>query len=464
MNTIIAQLIALWKDKGTMVDIENHLNIWFQGWNEWLMQHAIERMDKELYYHYKQEGWKIDRKEPRTVQFQFGQVTFYRRRLEKEGEQSFLALDKALGLEKYKRHSPHVKAAMAQLGAQMPYRQAEKALKLAGSVRASHTTIHKATQEVGGKVEHYLNQYDYASSNKKRKKVKAIFIEGDGVMINGREKKSPTIHRIVIHEGVNREKKRHTLINPMIFSSLESSQDAFKQAAHYLNQVYNLKETIVVTNSDGGSGYEADKFESIIGYSKQHEHFRDLFHVHKKIKERLFFDKPLAKQMEKAIYRYDWDRIETLCATIESRLIDLPEVIVEERMEQIRKLKNYLARNWIYIKPFKKRDLPIESSTGVGETGHRLYTYRMKRQGRSWTKKGASHVVSILTAEKNGLLQTALTAEITDKVESLGEDIKGAVRQALKKATSPSHTVQTGSIVNYGPKSSFIGQLGLLFS
>ncbi|EGP5712988.1 hypothetical protein DQ182_13345, partial [Enterococcus faecium] len=64
------------------------------------------------------------------------------------------------------------------------------------------------------------------------------------------------------------------------------------------------------------------------------------------------------------------------------------------------------------------------------------YTYRMKRQGRSWTKKGASHVVAILTAEKNGLLQTALTAEITDKVESLGEEIKGAVRQALKKIDS----------------------------
>ncbi|MDQ8554379.1 UPF0236 family protein, partial [Enterococcus faecium] len=147
-------------------------------------------------------------------------------------------------------------------------------------------------------------------------------------------------------------------------------------------------------------------------------------------------DKPMAKQVEKAIYQYDWDRIETLCATIESRLIDLPEVIIEDRLEQIRKLKNYLSRNWVYIKPFKKRELSIDRGTGAGETGHRLYTYRMKRQGRSWTKKGASHVVAILTAEKTGLLQTALTAEITDKVESLGEEIKGAVRQALKKIDS----------------------------
>lgn len=173
----------------------------------------------------------------------------------------------------------------------------------------------------------------------------------------------------------------------MVFSSVESSQDAFKQAAHYLNQVYNLKDTIVVTNSDGGSGYEADKFESMDGYSKQHEHFRDLFHVHKKIKERLSFDKPMAKQVEKAIYQYDWDRIETLCATIESRLIDLPEVIIEDRLEQIRKLKNYLSRNWVYIKPFKKRELSIDRGTGAGETGHRLYTYRMKKTRPKLDKK-----------------------------------------------------------------------------
>lgn len=164
MNNIITQIIALWKEEDTLLDIESHLNLWFQGWNEWIMKYAIERMDKELYYHYKQEGWKIDRIEQRTVQFQFGQVTYYRRRLKKAGERSFLTLDKALGLEKYKRHSPHVKAAMAQLGAQMPYRQAEKALKLSGSVRANHTTIHQATQEVGEKVEQYLSEYTYSSN------------------------------------------------------------------------------------------------------------------------------------------------------------------------------------------------------------------------------------------------------------------------------------------------------------
>ena len=86
----------------------------------------------------------------------------------------------------------------------------------------------------------------------------------------------------------------------MVFSSVESSQDAFKQAAHYLNQVYNLKDTIVVTNSDGGSGYEADKFESMDGYSKQHEHFRDLFHVHKKIKELKKIDST-AKQSKRVL-------------------------------------------------------------------------------------------------------------------------------------------------------------------
>ncbi|GEK90594.1 hypothetical protein AKA01nite_02160 [Alkalibacterium kapii] len=72
-----------------------------------------------------------------------------------------------------------------------------------------------------------------------------------------------------------------------------------------------------------------------------------------------------------------------------------------------------------------------------------MYSYRTEKQGRSWTKKGVANVVAILTAEQNNFLNDALTTEIDSVVEPLGEDIKGAVRQALKKSESTPHTVQT---------------------
>lgn len=466
MNHIISQIVELWKNEESVIDIENNLNLWFQGWNEWLMQHAIERIDKELYQQYKHKGWHVDNIEPRTVQFVFGKITYYRRRLKKEGRPSFIALDKALGLQKYKRYSPNTQKVMAQLGANMPYRQAKKSLLISSSVTASHSTIHRVTQEVGEKVQHYLSKYNYKSDlpKTKRKKVKALYIEGDGLLVKGRQGDSPTIHRVIVHEGIDKKKQRHTLINKMAFSSLDSSKDAFKQAAHYLNQVYDLKETLVITNSDGGSGYEKDKFDTIVGYCHRHEHFRDTYHVHRKVKERLSFDKKMEGLMIKAVKKFDWSLVESVCATAESRLIDIPEESKAIRKDQIKKLKKYLYRNWKYIKSFKQRDLPLSDGTGVCETGHRVYSYRTKRQGRSWTKAGVANVVALLTAEQNSLLEKALTTEVDSIVEPLGEDLKGAVRQALKKPRSTTHTVQTGKISNYGPVSSFIGKLGRAFS
>lgn len=466
MNYIISQIVELWKNNESIIDVENNLNLWFQSWNEWLMQLALERIDKELYLQYKSEGWQVDNIEARTVQFIFGKITYYRRRLRKSGESSFIPLDKALGLQKYKRYSSNTQKVMAQMGANMPYRKAKKALLTSSSITVSHSTIHRVTQEVGEKVQNYLSKYNYKLDlpKAKRKRVKALYIEGDGLLVKGRQGDSPTIHRVMVHEGVNKKKKRHTLINKKIFSSLESSKDAFNQAAHYLNQVYDLKDTLVITNSDGGSGYEKDKFDTIIGYCHQHEHFRDAYHVNRKVKERLSFDKKLEGLMIKAIKKHDWSLVESVCATAESRLINMSSEMMETCKNHIIKLKKYLSRNWNYIKSFKQRKLPVSDGTGVCETGHRMYSYRTKRQGRCWTKKGVANVVAILTADHNNLLTNALTAEVDSMVEPLGEDIKGAVRQALKKPEFTTHTVQTGKIANYGSVSSFVGKLAQSFS
>ena len=83
------------------------------------------------------------------------------------------------------------------------------------------------------------------------------------------------------------------------------------------------RDTLVITNSDGGSGYEKDKFDTIIGYCHEHEHFRDAYHVNRKVKERLSFDKKLEELMIKEIKKHDWSLVESVCATAESRLINM---------------------------------------------------------------------------------------------------------------------------------------------
>ncbi len=58
---------------------------------------------------------------------------------------------------------------------------------------------------------------------------------------------------------------------------------------NYLQNHYDLSNTIVLSNSDGGSGYEPEVFQELTLGCKQHEHFLDRYHLNRKIRERMYF-------------------------------------------------------------------------------------------------------------------------------------------------------------------------------
>lgn len=169
-------------------------------------------------------------------------------------------------------------------------------------------------------------------------------------------------------------------------------------------------------------------------------------------------------QLFKALKAYDWSSVDLVLTTAESRLLENQSEIAVERQYHIDKLRNYLARNWDYIKPMAKRQLPLSKGNGVCETGHRYYSYRLKRQGRVWTEAGAANVAGILNAINNNEFIEGLTSEIDPVKLSLGDDIKGAVRSAFKNISTTSVGATYGRIVNNGPSSSPIKKLAKMFS
>src|SRR5699024_1150267 len=126
-----------------------------------------------------------------------------------------------------------------------------------------------------------------------------------------------------------------------------------KELTLYLQESYDLTDTIVISNSDGGSGYEQEDFEEICLGCKKHEHFRDIYYVQRKIKERLNFVLQLQSKMITTIYSYDRKKVQAVLDTAES-LIDVNE---EQCMENLRLLAGYIDRNWLFLKPMKQREL-----------------------------------------------------------------------------------------------------------
>ncbi|MGT2787953.1 ISLre2 family transposase, partial [Streptococcus loxodontisalivarius] len=383
---------------------------------------ALERLDKEIIQSYISDGWEIDRLEERQMTFLFGTVTFKRRRLKKAGQKSFLPLDKAIGLAPRERYSPSFNEKLSYLATAMTYRQASTTLELLTGIEMSHQGIHNLVQRVGEKVLEAQIEEETAL-----KSPDFLFIEGDGIWIGSQEKhKHLEMKRGCIHEGVRQNSKRRELISPVEFSCFGTSKELFHQVSDYIQTHYDLRKTIVIANSDGGSGYEGNKFEEIIGRYRSFAYCLDAYHVMAYITGKLGFDKSLLKAVRASVKAYDREELELLLDTAEASLED------EKQLEKLLLVKSYLTTNWESIKPLKQRDLGISQGVGTCEGGHRFYSYRLKKQGRNWRKLGVSHLVAIMTARKNGFFEALYRS--SSVYQSFSEEVNVSMRQVLKKS------------------------------
>lgn len=412
------------------------------------VRESLERLDREIIQSYLSDGWEIDRLEERQLTFLFGTVSFKRRRLRKTGEKSFLPLDKVIGLNSRERYSPSFNEKLSLLATGMTYRQASQSLHLLTDIEMSHQGIHNLVQRVGEKVVN--SQVEPTETELKRPEF--LFIEGDGVWIGSQDKgKHLELKRGYIHEGVRRSGKRGELINPVYFGCFGTSQDLFKQMSDYLQMHYDLRHTVIVANSDGGSGYEAHKFEDMLGRHKSFDYCLDSYHVMKYITGKLGFDKSLLQEVRKCVKAYDREQLVLILDTAESVLED------EKQLEKLLVVKSYLMSHWEAIRPLKLRDLGVSDGVGTCESGHRFYSYRIKKQGRNWKKRGVSHLVAIMTAQKNGTFEALYRNSSPHQVFS--NKVAISMRQVLKKLPHELHRVPQASIALNGATSTPIGQL-----
>src|SRR5699024_10924403 len=142
---------------------------------------------------YKEKGFEIVRIEVRTVQFSFGAVVLYRRRMRIKGEKSIVSLDIAIGLEKHKRYSQLVEIKVVSLASHYVYRKVLDDIELLTPLSISHGAIHSMTQRLGETIQNYTDEAPLHDETpiKDKKKVPVLFIEGDGLLLKGSKEKCP---------------------------------------------------------------------------------------------------------------------------------------------------------------------------------------------------------------------------------------------------------------------------------
>lgn len=73
--------------------------------------------------------------------------------------------------------------------------------------------------------------------------------------------------------------------------------------------------------------------------------------------------------------------------------------------EKVRRLQCYLNQ---------KRDYMAQPGMGTGKSNHRVFTFRMKKQGQHWGKRGGQAIIKILWGLKNGDLAKAMMKQMTE--------------------------------------------------
>jgi Uncharacterised protein family (UPF0236). len=435
METSVNELADILKSESNIIAKERAVVVFLMQVICWIFVQALHQVDNSLIDEQKSKGYRIEKMSVRTIVTSFGEIQYTRRRYVDTNGNAIYPLDTLMGWDKYSRYSTLVVRNLSELATKLTYRSAAKAIELFAPFSISHQKINALVKEAGQNLKKQQTsdqRYDALENTKRTPKV--LYLEGDGFQIKTQGKQYLEVHRFQICEGVqlvgkNRKKRIHS----RDFVSIDR-QTAMKELMEYWDNAYNLKQTVIISNGDGGSGYTKDVFDELSYTAARHEYFLDAFHVNKKIKDRLYFAKELQGPLIQAIWRdYNEKRVTSILDTAESLLID--ELDTFQNREHLRKLRGYLTRNWTHLRPFHQRQLiGIQKAIGSCESNHRHYTYRMKGQGKYWTEKGAEAIVRLIASLKNQDLDKWMMTEYESS--ELIPEVEKRAKAALRAATS----------------------------
>lgn len=418
----------------------------FKRYNAKTFLDFIQKYDEQMVPVMKARGYQCIHSMERTVAFTFGEFTFKRKRW-KKGTAWIVPVDEKLGLQKNTRFSWELLYQIARLATIMPYDKVVQVIDLLYGISITKPTVVKAVK-LGAQLLEEQADYHYYEEPKEHVKeaVDVIYVEGDGVMIKAKEHESPN-HRFdlthfVVHTGRRQiGKDRFELLNKKEFINLDHHL-VREQVLDYLYNTYDItKDTLLITNSDGGHGYTPYVFKELAKalHIKKHEHFWDAYHLNQKVAA---FFKPypeeLLTQAQEALFKHDKSAFRLVLDSTESLLS------TEKEIETFQHFKRKLLNNFQYTKPAHLRGLS-HAGIGIMESQHRKVTYRMKNRGMYWTLTGAQALSQMILLVDKNALEDLFFGDWQDAYQPIKELNNIPVSDWLKEST-PQSKLPTGKV------------------
>ncbi|MDM8100606.1 MULTISPECIES: ISLre2 family transposase [Oceanobacillus] len=464
MELIISKLYELIKDTTNVIEMEEEAHRLMYGCFTSLVGQVFQELDRVLVSQRLAEGWKRERTDSRSIQFMFGMVTFDRTLMKKPNGQAIYPFDEWIGLRKRQRYSPLVEVKVAEMASESTYREVAHTLEAWTPVQLSHQTVGQMVKVVGKAQaqadQDRVTEMEEATSLPEGKKVDYFYAEADGVFIRGCQKKQHMeVRHAILYEGWEKRGNRVSLKEPTVILTTQPTDVFWEGVQTMAASRYSLEQTQVVTNSDGGNGYTAERFQTAFSQS-QHQVLNqlDAYHVAQSV-NRTFpsEEKGNKKAVRKAIKTRDLEAFKLQVDTYESTLED------DKQIEKVQRFRQYILHNWQRIYDWREviSDCPADArKLGAMESHQRQVSFRMKKRGMHWSQAGGEAMVKIKQGIRNQTLRQAYLAN-QQRSTRKQRDVKKGIRVAalLRQPTKASIGAKQGRIPLYGAHSSAMGQL-----
>lgn len=450
-------------DCGSLFQAEQDILQWALHLACEALQGFLQGLDDQLFAERSDDEQVVSR-QSRTIDFSFGPVTFRRRVYCDEQGQSYFKLDQFFQIEHHKRLSPYLRLMMAEIGQVTTMRNTAQILGLVcPSSQVSANSVMTAVHQLGPQVRALTQQ---AETQAVQRRVPAhLIIEGDAFMIKLKGVTKPgtqslEIHHFRVYERMDGQPAhRHNFLGTSLVTVKE-------RVINYLDTHYCLKGQTIFLGSDAGPGYSPAEMLDLVPAQAHGEYVVDRYHCKRKIKTTLGPDNRFLIRAYQALRNHDYNGLMMSLDTFESMGLSV------KQQDHLDHLRAYLKRNWDYVPSPHDRGFEGFGHLGSVESSHRAFTYRMKKQGKSWTKLGAQAMLGLIEARANQSLDTSLVTVLKTTTALSPRLTVPAVQQATfnlrsilcKAPVKQSCGAKPGRIVVNGPASSPIGHLNKIFT
>jgi len=466
MEKIISDIYQIIKKTENLIDLEEDIKTYMHQLLSGLIGDLFTQIDRGMKEKKRNEGWTVVRSDDKTVNFTFGAVTFSHTSMKDKRGTSRHPLDEWLGLAKYQRYSPLVEIKVAEMVTEMDYRETARVLNEWTAVEMSHGTVGNIVKRVGSAQavadQQMVEELEIADHLPIGKKVDYLFAEADGVFVKSTQKgKGIEVSQAIIYEGWDINGKRVSLKEPTVIMTPKPTSVFWDEVQAITAHKYSLERTQIATNSDGGKGYTADKFQTAFSQSENKVlNQLDAYHITQAI-TRTFGaqSSELKDKVRQAIASHDLDQFKLCVDTYESTLTEDDE----KKIEQLRKFRNYIKNNWDRIFDWRQKVSKAPDgarSLGAMESNQRRISFRMKRRGMCWSPTGSLGMVKIIQGRANGTLRDTYLKRyrLSDRKK---REMKQSIRMShfLSQPTRPSIGAKQGSVSLYVAHSTAVGKL-----